>query len=131
LGQTACRALANHRRAVIVEDLQQWIDHVVGAEEREALDGPVADVLVGVVDGAHDDFEGSLRLDAAVAQQRDVPQRVGARALCAFARVGLEAVQGRRTPRQPAGRHVDLDRRRAHAHVVRVDCRPACVNRCT
>jgi hypothetical protein len=107
-----------------VEDLEQRLDHVVGAEERETFDRPVADVHVGVLQTACDDLEGALWLDATVAEQADVPQGVRTRTLPTEPSVNLEAIDGRRLARQTSGRDVHLDRRRAHAHVVRIDRHP-------
>ena len=62
--------------------------------------------------------EGPLWLNASIAEQADVPERVGAGALGAATRIRLEPIDRRGTSREPARGHVDLDGRLSHAHVV-------------
>src|SRR5439155_21777575 len=58
---------------------------------------------------------------ATVAEKRQIPQRVDARALFSEAGNRLEAIDGRRVFREVPGCHVDLDAGRPDGEVVRVD----------
>ena len=60
-------------------------------------------------------------LNASIAEQADVPERVGAGALGAATRIRLEPIDRRGTSREPARGDVDFDGRLSHAHVVGVD----------
>src|SRR5205814_9024635 len=111
----------DHRRGIVVKDVEQRRDALVDRKIRQTFDGPVADVLVLVVDRAHDDLEYALLIDAAVADERKVPQRVCPRPLFPPARRGLETIDGRGILYEVSAGNVDLDARHPDGHVVRVD----------
>jgi len=107
-----------------VQDLEERVDYGIRAQKGRRFYRPVPDVLVGIVDGGPDDLERPPRLDAAIAEQADIPERIRAGPLGAAARIGLQSIDGRGTSREAARRDIDLNGRVAHPHVVRVDRHP-------
>jgi hypothetical protein len=79
LGEPARRALADHRRGIVVKGREQRGNRVVGANVRQALDGAVAHVLVGVMDRRKQNVDDAFRFDAAIREQAQIPQHIGSR----------------------------------------------------
>jgi hypothetical protein len=72
-----------------VEDLQKRLDRFVGAKVREALNRPIPDVDVVVVQRREKNLRGALRFDATAPEQADIPEGIGTRSLFAATRGGL------------------------------------------
>jgi hypothetical protein len=73
------------------------------------------------VDRAQDDLEDAILLDAAVADEREVPERVRARTLFAPPRQRFQPVDRRGVLDQVSAGDIDFNPRDTNGHVVRVD----------
>src|SRR5205807_1915658 len=73
-----------------------------------------------IVNRSKNNLRSTLGLNATAAQQTDIPQRIGPRALLSEARVLLQSVHSRRALFQIAGCDIHLDCRRPNSEIVRV-----------
>src|SRR6266446_9977316 len=71
-------ALAHARRRIVRGAIEQGIDGAIGAEHGEALDGPEARLLVGIMSEREQVREHDFWLHAAIAQSAETPEREGA-----------------------------------------------------
>ena len=94
-----------------------WIAESSG-QIRQPFNRPVADVLVWIVKGGHQDVGHALRLDASVADQREVPHRVDPRTLIAGSCNRLEAIDGRRALLDIAADDIHFDAGDAYGEIV-------------
>jgi hypothetical protein len=77
-----------------VKGFEQRRNRLVGSEIRQTLDRPIADVFVRVANRGEQNLRRAFRLDASIAKEVNVPQRIRARTLFAAARRGFETIDG-------------------------------------
>src|SRR5207245_4556468 len=69
LRQATGGTLAHHGRRVVMQSLQQRRNALVGAEERQTFDGPVARFLIGIFEMTDQDLSNPLGDNPAIAKQ--------------------------------------------------------------
>src|SRR5262249_32625165 len=123
LRESAGGAFPDHRERIVMECVQQRLDGAVDRGIRQTFGGPVTNVLVGIVNIREQYVGDAFGLDAAIADEGEIPHRIDTWSLFAVSGEWFEPIDGTRVLFDVPAGDVDLDACDTHGEIVRVDRR--------
>ena len=103
-----------------MQSLQQRRNALVGAEERQTFDGPVARFLIGIFEMTDQDLSNPLGVNPAIAKQTQRPERPDAFGLGGGFRLAHKEVHVGRNLCQVHGGQINFDGRGAYSQIIRI-----------